>query len=258
MVISGWAASSPVTISANRSRSTASAAPAGTRLASAARITSDPRRRISSLSRPTALSSLSPRKELLQHQLGEPVGLVNRGRPRRPHLVQRHRHAARGRLPGGFRTREAPADDANHVSGTLASGGLAPGGWLGLDGRFAGIDRRLRSGRLPSRTGTPWTGCALRIGRPAGGPRAAARPGGASIRPRASSSVSPAGIGASGHRGVDRSVGHVRTVSPFEHLQRRGAVGRLDLTDDAPRRAAAAPLLLRRREQRQRAVADRR
>ena len=37
-----------------------------TRLASAARITSDPRRRISSFSRPTALSSLSPRNELLQ------------------------------------------------------------------------------------------------------------------------------------------------------------------------------------------------
>ena len=50
----------------NRSRSTASAAPAGTRLASAARMTSEPSRRISSFSRPTALSSLSPRKELLQ------------------------------------------------------------------------------------------------------------------------------------------------------------------------------------------------
>src|SRR5262249_19793509 len=49
----------------NRSRSTASAAPAGTRLSSAARITSDPSRRISSFSRPTALSSLSPRNELL-------------------------------------------------------------------------------------------------------------------------------------------------------------------------------------------------
>jgi hypothetical protein len=65
-VMSGWAASSRVTASAKRSRSTASAAPAGTRLASAARITSDPSRRISSLRRPTALSSLSPRKELLQ------------------------------------------------------------------------------------------------------------------------------------------------------------------------------------------------
>ena len=64
--MSGWRASSPVTASAKRSRSTASAAPAGTRLASAARMTSEPSRRISSLSRPTALSSLSPRNELLQ------------------------------------------------------------------------------------------------------------------------------------------------------------------------------------------------
>ena len=55
-----------MTTPANRSRSTASAAPAGTRLASAARMTSEPSRRISSFSRPTALSSLSPRKELLQ------------------------------------------------------------------------------------------------------------------------------------------------------------------------------------------------
>src|SRR5262245_23713201 len=60
------AASVPVTVSANRSRSTANAAPAGTRLASAARITSESSRRISSFSRPTALSSLSPRKEFEQ------------------------------------------------------------------------------------------------------------------------------------------------------------------------------------------------
>jgi hypothetical protein len=40
--------------------------------ASAARITSEPSRRISSLSRPTALSSLSPRNELLQTSSASP------------------------------------------------------------------------------------------------------------------------------------------------------------------------------------------
>src|SRR5262245_16518961 len=66
MVISGCADNAVVIVSEKRSRSTASAAPAGTRLASAARITTDPSRRISSFSRPTALSSLSPRKEFEQ------------------------------------------------------------------------------------------------------------------------------------------------------------------------------------------------
>ncbi len=64
-VMRGWLAIASVIVCANRSRSTASAAPAGTRLSSAARMTSEPRRRISSFSRPTALSSLSPRNELL-------------------------------------------------------------------------------------------------------------------------------------------------------------------------------------------------
>ena len=66
IVTSGCAASVCVISAANRSRSTARAAPAGTRLISAARMTSDPSRRISSFNSPTALSSLSPRKELLQ------------------------------------------------------------------------------------------------------------------------------------------------------------------------------------------------
>ena len=66
IVTSGCVASACVISSENRSRSTASAAPAGTRLASAARMISDPSRRISSFRRPTALSSLSPRSELLQ------------------------------------------------------------------------------------------------------------------------------------------------------------------------------------------------
>ena len=66
MATSGSASSAAVTPAANRSRSTASAPPAGTRVSSPTRITSDPSRRISSLSSPTAFSSESPRNELLQ------------------------------------------------------------------------------------------------------------------------------------------------------------------------------------------------
>jgi len=47
-----------VIVSANRSRSTASAAPAGTRLAQPRASRATPSRRISSLEEPTALSSL--------------------------------------------------------------------------------------------------------------------------------------------------------------------------------------------------------
>ena len=83
-------------------------------IASAARMTSEPSRRISSFSRPTALSSLSPRKRVGADQLGEPIGLVHGGRTHRPHLVQDDAHAARRRLPGGFATGEPAADDVNH------------------------------------------------------------------------------------------------------------------------------------------------
>ena len=66
-VISGWASSAAVTAAEKPSRSTASAPPAGTWLASAARMMSEPSRRISACSRPTALcSASSERKELEQ------------------------------------------------------------------------------------------------------------------------------------------------------------------------------------------------
>src|SRR5688572_3299102 len=64
--ILGCAVMAAVTPAENTCRSTARAAPAGTRASSAIRMMSDPIRRISSLRRPTALSSLSPRNELLQ------------------------------------------------------------------------------------------------------------------------------------------------------------------------------------------------
>jgi hypothetical protein len=59
MSISGCAVSATVTASAKPSRSTASAPPAGTWFASAARMISEPRRRISACSSPTALCSRS-------------------------------------------------------------------------------------------------------------------------------------------------------------------------------------------------------
>ena len=111
MVIERMAAIASVIRSAKRSRSTASAAPAGTRLASAARMTSEPSRRISSFSRPTALSSLSPRKELLQTSSASRSVLCTAVGRDRPHLVERDRHAARGGLPGRFGAGQPAADD---------------------------------------------------------------------------------------------------------------------------------------------------
>ncbi len=56
-----------VTAAENPSRSTASAPPAGTWLASAVRITSESSRRISSCSNPTALCSGSSERNELEH-----------------------------------------------------------------------------------------------------------------------------------------------------------------------------------------------
>ena len=71
-VMRGCAITKSVMAFENAWRSTASAAPAGTRVASAARITSEPSRRISSLINPTALSTLSARNELLQTSSARP------------------------------------------------------------------------------------------------------------------------------------------------------------------------------------------
>src|SRR3954469_16955673 len=84
MLIKGCPPIASVTRDEKTSRSTASAAPAGTRASSAHRMTNDPSRRISSLRRPTALSSLSPRKEFEQTSSARPsvlwtaVGLTGR------------------------------------------------------------------------------------------------------------------------------------------------------------------------------------
>ena len=47
------------------------------------------------------------------HELGEVVGLVDRGADGGPHLVQIHGDAAADELPRGLAAREAPSDDAN-------------------------------------------------------------------------------------------------------------------------------------------------
>ena len=111
---SGWLARRSVTAREKPSRSTARAPPAGRRCASADARISEPARRISSCSRPTALfSASSERSELEQHQLGAVLGLVRLGRAQRAHLVQHDGDAGLGEVPGGLAAGEAGADDVD-------------------------------------------------------------------------------------------------------------------------------------------------
>ena len=71
-VMRGFSRIRAVTRAEKPCRSTASAPPAGTRLASAARMMSESKRRISSLSRPQALESLSALSELEQTSSAKP------------------------------------------------------------------------------------------------------------------------------------------------------------------------------------------
>ncbi len=78
------------------------------------RMISEPARRISSCSRPTALvSASSERKELEQTSSARPSVLCASVPRTGPHLVQHHRHAGAGDLPGGFGAGEAAADDVD-------------------------------------------------------------------------------------------------------------------------------------------------
>ena len=96
------------------SRSTASAPPAGTWLASAARMMSEPSRRISQWIRPTAFwSESSERKELEQTSSASPSVWWASVRRCRAHLVEDDRHARLGELPGGFGACEPAADDVD-------------------------------------------------------------------------------------------------------------------------------------------------
>jgi hypothetical protein len=71
------------------------------------------------LRRPTALSSLSPRKELLQTSSARESVLCTFGGSCRAHLVERHTNAAGGRLPGGLAPGQAAADDLHARQGQV-------------------------------------------------------------------------------------------------------------------------------------------
>ena len=102
-----------VTKAENASRSTASAAPAGTRVASAARMTSDPSAAHLLFEQADRVVELVTAQRVAAHQLREAVALMNGGPADRPHLVQRHRHAARRRLPRGLAAGEPSAYDSH-------------------------------------------------------------------------------------------------------------------------------------------------
>ena len=156
-------------------------------------MTSPPAARISQCSRPTAFcSSSSDRKELEQTSSASPSGLVREGADLGPHLVQHHRHAHLGRLPGRLGPGEAAADDVDR-------GHVAHGPDLGQRARegkgqatasraLAGVERRRRrrrarpapAGRRRWRgsSGTSWSAAARRSPRgpaPAGSGRARRR-----------------------------------------------------------------------------------
>ena len=58
-------------------------------------------------------------KRVGAHEFGEAVGAVRFGHPVGPHLVQDHRDAGIGDLPGRFRAGEARADDMHGFRGRL-------------------------------------------------------------------------------------------------------------------------------------------
>ena len=93
-VMRGCCSSALVTAAEKPCRSTASAPPAGSLWASAARIISEPARRISSCSRPTALfGRIVGAEGIGADQFGQAVGLVGGGAPDGPHFMQHHGHA---------------------------------------------------------------------------------------------------------------------------------------------------------------------
>ena len=104
----------PVTSRANATRSTASAAPAGTRVASAARMHQRAEPPHLLLEQADGVVELVAAERIAADQLGERVGLVHGGRPHRPHLVERDGDAELRRLPRGFAPGQAAADDVNH------------------------------------------------------------------------------------------------------------------------------------------------
>ena len=85
-----------------------------------ARMISEPSRRISACSRPTALlAASSERKELEQTSSAKPSVRWASVIRSRAHLVQHDAHAGIGDLPGGFRAGKARADDVHEAGGDL-------------------------------------------------------------------------------------------------------------------------------------------
>ena len=154
-VISGCAWIASVIACENRSRSTASAAPAGTRCASAARMHERAEPPHLLLQQADGVIELVAAKRVGADQLGETIGLVHGGRTHRPHLVQHDAHAERGRLPGGLGAREPAADDVDCLHGSMLNADMLkaqrmpsldrPSGFSGLP---RGTPLRFRRARL--------------------------------------------------------------------------------------------------------------
>ena len=106
------------------SRSTASAAPAGTLASSAQARSRLPSARNSALSRPWALHEFGGLEGIAADQLGQPVRLMRRGRDHRAHLADDYGDATFGQGPGRFTPGE-PSADHRH------SGGF-PRGWVAV------------------------------------------------------------------------------------------------------------------------------
>ena len=114
MSMSGCASSAAVTCAAKPSRSTASAPPAGSLLASAAAMISEEARRISSWSSPTALVSHSSERNEFEHTSSASAPVLMRfGLAVGPHLVEHDRHAATRELPGRLAACQSTPDDMN-------------------------------------------------------------------------------------------------------------------------------------------------
>ncbi len=114
MATRGCSPSRRVTSAEKWSRSTASAPPAGSLWASPAAMISEPARRISSCSRPTALVAASSERKLLeQTSSASPSVLCASVCRSGPHLVQHHRQSGLRDLPRRLAPGQAAADDVD-------------------------------------------------------------------------------------------------------------------------------------------------
>ena len=138
---SGCASSRAWTSSAKPSRSTAKALPAGTLWASAACRISEPHRRISSCSTPTALASASSDRKELEQTSSASVSVRWASVPRSGrNFVQDNRDAGPRRLPRRLAARQPAADDVDRSRGRWRIHGR--GYWSGALTRGKGAGSR--------------------------------------------------------------------------------------------------------------------